>query len=537
MLPGRHIALIGAVVASHSLLAIGAGATPPAESPSQNEAAEDTPCTDPVCAATTVRRLLAEGQARAAIEAAKRLVGAFPEDPVLPTLLGAAYLAADNTMWAIRILSARVAAAPDDCEARTWLARAYLVTGMPEQAIEALDADCPADSPVVVRRAMLRSVARPGDAPRQLLEARRQRSAWAEERAALPGLTRRLDPDAMPDLVWRLEGTGGWSSNPRMGSPTDAAGTGRDGGSAMAGLDLWVRAAPELGAVARPVVEAQARLFWLFADDVKNLSYLQLSGRLGVQFRALLPRVTLSYRPDWLLLPMGFRNETGPVSYAMGHRGEVEIETGRWVTVFLGAGRRIFREMPRTRTEIDVGVGGRVPLGNVGNLVWAGAGRSYRGRHSAYNLWGGGLALSAQLRIPKGFLARLGAAFSIDAYPDSAGTPDSDLFGSPRDRRDLFFKVGASFFSPDLRGVRLGLGYDFSDRESTASRYAFDDHRVLVRLVWSGDATLTGPATAVVGPAAPMPWDAADGARGLEERVQDLLRQDEQVQRSSSCVQ
>ena len=36
---------------------------------------------------------------------------------------------------------------------------------------------------------------------------------------------------------------------------------------------------------------------------------------------------------------------------------------------------------------------------------------------------------------------------------------------------------------------------------------------------------------------APMPWEAGDGARGLEERMQDLLRQDEQVQRSSSCVQ
>mgnify|MGYP001116841650 CR=1 FL=1 len=76
-----------------------------------------------------------------------------------------------------------------------------------------------------------------------------------------------------------------------------------------------------------------------------------------------------------------------------------------------------------------------------------------------------------------------------------------------------------------------------ADRESTANRYAFDDHRVLARLVWSGDATLTGPAAAADGPAAPMAWDAGDGARGLEERVQDLLRQDEQVQRSSSCVQ
>lgn len=532
MLQRHHIALTAVVV-----LAVLAWAGEAAVAAPDSHGAQAPTCTDARCAADGVRALLAEGEARAAINLAKQYVKAFPDDPALPTLLGAAYLAADNTMWAIRTLSARVAAAPDDCEARTWLARAYLTTGMPEQAAEALDAGCPADSPVAVRRAMLLAVAEPDDAPRRLLDARHLGTAWDNEREALPGLTRRLDPDALPDLVWRVEGTGGWSSNPRMGSPTDAVGVGKDGGSAMAGLDLWIRAAPELGAVVRPVAEAQARLFWLFADDVENLSYLQLAGRLGVQFRALMPRVTLSYRPDWLLLPMGFRNETGPVSYAVGHRGEIEIETGRWATVFVGAGRRIFRELPRTRTEVDVGVGGRVPLGSVGNLVWAGAGRAYRARHPAYNLWGGSLALSAQFRIPKGFLARLAAAFSIDAYPDSAGRPDNDMFGSTKDRRDLFFKVGASFFSPDLRGVRVGVGYDFSDRESTASRYTFDDHRVLVRLVWSGDATLTGPSQATIGPAAPMPWDAGGGARGLEERVQDLLRQDEQVQRSSSCVQ
>ncbi len=533
MLQGRNIALTMAVVMAVMAWADNALFAAP---DSAGDLAAPA-CTNARCAADEIRTLLVEGQARAAIDLAKQHAKAFPDDPALPILLGAAYLAADNTMWAIRTLSARVAATPDDCEARTWLARAYLTTGMPDQAREALDADCPAEAPVAVRRAMLLAVADPANAPQRLLDARRNKAAWEDERGALPGLTRRLSPDVVPDLLWRLEGTGGWSSNPRMGSPTDAVGVANGGGSATAGLDLWVRVAPELGAVARPVAEAQARLSWLFANDVENLSYLQLSGLLGVQFRALTPRVTLAYRPDWLMLPMGFRNETGPVSYAVGHRGEVEIETGPWATVFLGAGRRIFRELPRTRTEVDISVGGRVPLGSVGNLVWAGAGRAYRARHPAYNLWGGSLALSAQFRIPKGFLARLGASFSVDAYPDSAGKPDNDIFGSTKARRDLFFKVGPSFFSPDLRGVRIGVGYDFSNRESTASRYTFDDHRVLVRLVWSGDATLTGPATAAVGPAATMAWEAAGGSRGLEERVQDLLRQDEQVQRSSSCVQ
>ena len=101
----------------------------------------------------------------------------------------------------------------------------------------------------------------------------------------------------------------------------------------------------------------------------------------------------------------------------------------------------------------------------------------------------------------------------------------------------MLFRVGPAFFSPDLKGVRIGLGYDYSNRLSTAQNYAFDDHRITLKVAWTGDKMLWGPGLADSAPIIDMPWDTSSGSTGLEERVQDLLRQDEQVQRSSSCVQ
>ncbi len=495
-------------------------------------------CQDLDCAIKEIQELIASDQGKAAVEAAKNYSKAFPDDRGIQVLLGVSYLTADNTMWAIRVLTRHVQNHPDDCEARTWLARAYLTTGKPDMASEALkDPACSDGSPVAVRALMLKAVATPEDTHNLLLKARKSKSAWKIERLALPSLIARQDSSYMPDLSWRLEASGGWTSNPRMGSPTDATSDSSAGGSALSGLDFWLNLSPETGIVIRPVLEFQTRMFWLFAKDTRKLSYVQLGGKVGLQVWASSPRIILSYRPDLVIMPLGFRNEAGPVSFSAGHRGELEIEISRWVTAFFGAGRRIFRELPRTRTEVDLALGGHVPLGKIGNLVWAGAGRVYRARHPAYNLHGASLALSTQFRLPKGFLAKASASFSADWYPDSAGFGGIDIFGSATARRDLLFRVGPAFFSPDLKGVRIGLGYDYSNRLSTAQNYAFDDHRITLKVAWTGDKMLWGPGLADSAPIIDMPWDTSSGSTGLEERVQDLLRQDEQVQRSSSCVQ
>ena len=122
---------------------------------------------------------------------------------------------------------------------------------------------------------------------------------------------------------------------------------------------------------------------------------------------------------------------------------------------------------------------------------------------------------------------------------------DYDRFdtGGDRNRRDFFVKATLEAWSPPLfpvwRGTtqKLGVSYDFSDRESTAANYDYMDHRVLLRLAltFSSDVELPGISPDL--PVAPLPWAGGEAGGGFDDRIQDLLRQDEEVMRSSSCVQ
>jgi len=81
--------------------------------------------------------------------------------------------------------------------------------------------------------------------------------------------------------------------------------------------------------------------------------------------------------------------------------------------------------------------------------------------------------------------------------------------------------------------VKLGLFYEFANRDSTAHPYAYTDHRLLAKLIWNFTADPWLPAA--VSPVDHVAIDYGLGARELGERVQDLLRQNEDVQRSASC--
>jgi hypothetical protein len=117
---------------------------------------------------------------------------------------------------------------------------------------------------------------------------------------------------------------------------------------------------------------------------------------------------------------------------------------------------------------------------------------------------------------------------SYDLYPRSAGYFDL------AERRDVLLKLSASAFTPPFRDQsKLGFTYEFSDRDSTANAYANTDHRLLAKLIWTFTADPWLPAA--VSQSDHVALDYGLHNRELAERVQDLLRQDESVQRSSSC--
>jgi hypothetical protein len=279
-------------------------------------------------------------------------------------------------------------------------------------------------------------------------------------------------------------------------------------------------------------VEAEARAIGFSADAGHDLSYLMLGGRPGLLLGAAGRQLLVAYRHEALLLAADDRYAAGPLWFYGAHRGELELELGPALTLFGGVGQRDFRELGRSRLEVDGGIGTGLDAGRRVRLVGALSGRFHDARKSAYDLRGGSLLLLAEVSLLRGWSMRAGALASADHYPRSGGYFDRATDSA---RRDLLLKLSASGFSPRLAGqLKLGLTYEFARRDSTAAPYDYQDHRVLAKLVWSftGDPWLP----AAVSPADHVALDHGLRAGELQERVQDLLRQDEAAQRSSSCL-
>jgi hypothetical protein len=252
-----------------------------------------------------------------------------------------------------------------------------------------------------------------------------------------------------------------------------------------------------------------------------------LGGRPGVLLGRGQRRALLAYRYESLLLAGDDRYQSGPLWFYDAHRGELEIEFSG-LTVFGGIGKRSFRQIGRSRLEADGGMGGAFKVGSRLRLLGALSGRFYDAKNDAYDLRGASLLIAADFRLPRHWTTRVGFLASEDLYPHSTG------YFSPDKRHERLLKMSASAFSPPLRDhLKLGLTYEFSTRESTAQPYAYTDHRLLAKLIWTFTADPWLPAA--VSPSDHVALDYGLNSGEQTERVQDLLRQDEAVQRSSSC--
>jgi hypothetical protein len=364
-----------------------------------------------------------------------------------------------------------------------------------------------------------------------MARARAQAQAFAGDRAALDGLSAIVEPDRLRPLRWRMELGAGTSSNAALGSandPTSSAGV----ASGLFTVNAWVQVAPDFGGVLRPALEFGPRVTRYSASGARDLSFVNLTGRVGVLLDWGLPRLLLAYRPDFLRLDLGDRFGAGPLWSVGAHRGELEVELAPWLMAFGGAGERAFRELGRTRAEVDLGVGGGAALLARLSLLWAASWRKHWARDVAYDLDGASAIVGLQAALPAAVSARLHLSFGADFYPSSAG------FFAAAARRDLAFKVAPALWSPPLPGgVRLGVSYEYSQRWSTAQAFEGSDHRATLRLLWTGATDLGGPAVSPREPLGELRWaggrESGDGGDG--DRIQDLLRQDEQVRPSCGC--
>ena len=493
-------------------------------------------CRDEPCAIAAARCALAAGDSAEAIDVARAALTAWPDSGPLHVLAAAAYLGADNPLWALRTLLRRVSAAPDDCVAATWLAWTRLRLDQPEGAADLLaDPRCASPDAAGTRALLVRALAHhklgASDAATAGLDrARHQPVIDATDAPALAALSRAAEPDRLRHVTWRLEAAAGYSTNPLLGAPNDPAVAAATEGSGLVQLDAWVRLAPDLGGPLRPLLELQPRVVRFLAIGAEGLSTLVASGRAGLVMGRDLPRATLAYRPDYVLLEQGDGYSAGPLWYYGAHRAELEVELSRSLVLFAGGGHRAFRELGRGRWEADLGAGGGAALTSGAALLWAVTTRAHTANDKGYDVLGATAVFSLDVRLPATLWARANGGVGVDVYPRSEGA-----FGIAGVRRDLAVRAGAQLGASPEPGLRVGLGWDMTWRDSTVPEFAATDHRVTLRVAWSGDADVTGPDAVEGALLAPLGWGLGPGEGGAAERVQDLLRRDEQVRPGCGC--
>jgi hypothetical protein len=477
------------------------------------------------------------GQGAQSIPQLKAEIERKPLSTGLRLALARAYLDDGNDFWALRTVAAAADLHPEDCNLSLWLAWIQLRQGAFEQAREVLDGACSHWQPELARRALLfamleQQVGSHAEAQARLDEARAADFVYPEDRAAIGQLQDKLEPGHAPPLAGRLEVGLGWATNARAGSPSDPIAAAEAKSSPVEQTALWVRFMTPGHSWLRPSLEGEMRSLGYAAAAGRDFSYLTLGGRPGLQLAWGKRRALVAYHYESLLLAGGDRYESGPLWYSDSHRGEVELELSSGLMVFGGLGKRNFREMGRTRNEADGGVGGTFNVGSRTHLLGVLSGRYQDAANDAYDLRGASLLVAADVRLNSRLSARAGLLASGDFYPRSAGYFDPDA--STTKRRDLMLKLSASAFMPLLGDqVKVGLTYEFSKRDSTAQPYAYTDQRLLAKLIWSFTADPWLPTAA--SPVDHVAMDYGLGATALEERVQDLLRQNDDVQRSLAC--
>jgi hypothetical protein len=486
--------------------------------------------------------LLEQGEARAALTLLKAAHEAAPDDDRLVRAVAAAYLAQGNSHWATRRLLDQLERHPEDQRSRAWAAWILIREGDLRRARGLLEDGSPAPGPLELRFdlldvALIELEGEPDVARQELLGALRpRRRPFAEDRALIQDLRRRLLGDHGRPLSARAQLSVGFTSNAAQSSPEDVGASEGDGSPAapVIAADLVLRLEPWTSRWIRPLGELRARLFAPLMPTTLDHSWADLGARAGLELGGRGPRLTLAWSGELLALHGGdIYKDPGPRWFLESHRGELEFTPTPELQLFFGAGRRIYRERPRTRTEVDGGVAILPPLPGGWGLAIVAVGRWYDAREDAWD--GGGATALARVAapLPGGGFVKLKVLGGVDHQPDSAA-----WYLSPVARTDVLVKAQLGPWSPLLPGgVRLGASYGFTGRHSTIDDYGYTDHRLLGELRWEGAWHPFAVRPVLPDDERwPLPWGLDDSSASGLDRVRDLLRQEDSARRGSSCV-
>jgi hypothetical protein len=356
---------------------------------------------------------------------------------------------------------------------------------------------------------------------------------YAEDRELLDTLTARYVPQRAPLLAWSLDLAGGYSSQPLASAPLDEQSQ-QQSGSAVGLLSLRVHSVIPTGSAVQPVVDGRINAQQLTASTASRYSYRQLALRPGLLLGGARPRLELRYAAEAVHLQQGIGYTTSPIWYSEAHRAEFEIDATDRFVAFGGLGYRLFRERVRTRWELDEGLAWALPVRQRIDLLLGGSARWYSARASAYTQLGATALAQLDVRLLTDLGLRETIALSGDTYPHSEGYFSSAEGAA---RREALLRATTGLWWPANRALRGALEYTYARRDSTAAAYDYRDHRVLLRLLWASDSDRLGSTQVPREGRVTLETGRRAGAgQDRSQAIRELMRQDESVQRGSSCM-
>lgn len=482
--------------------------------------------------------LKGKGQVEAAQELLSRWVEQHPSSELIATARAELYLAAENPFWALKILSEYQAAHPPACEARLFAVRVQVEQANLEQAEELLkEGGCEQPDAIRVRGLLLQAeIAELRDqavqAKQLVAEAEAIKERYEEDDDRLAVLERSYDPHRQPLWTFAFDAGLGYASTGLGQAPLEIATTRPTQGSAIGVVNLSARALWPKPGIVRPLAELELLAVEEFNDNTRDLSLQQPALRVGAQFGRKIPRLEVTYGFDFVNFDRG-GDEAGGF-YSSAHRGAYRFELGHHFVSFGQVGYRQFRDERMTRVESEQGLRKQFDLSDTLGLGLGTALRVYRAEHQAFDQVGltGFAALSIQ--APKGYSIQQSLSVAADRFPQSAGFY---ALGAPH-RSEVQLRAKMALVSPERAGVRLSLSYEYDKRDSNVGAYEWSDHRTLLSLSYRTNhdewrARRIGPEGRV-----PMRHEKETPVAVEPETrsVREVLRQDEELRRNSSCL-
>ncbi|GEM_PF-750729 len=523
--------------------------------------------------------LVEDGRFREAMLCLKALPPGAMDESENAYLLARVYQGMGNVVWTRRTLESLLSRNPADCEVRAWLVWVLLsqsnyreadailselmaeAQGTPEggaavQVTEenlveaerwlfAEDASwsperCPATELDLARWILLKSVValQAGELETARLLVRRMKftpALYPEDVALLVNTRSALWPLRQAPIQVSLSGEAGWTSNALLGSPADPTASDENPASPRSDLRGWGRVRLGNSALGS-FLESDARITSFYAEVASEHGYFQQSIRSGAELALDSLVAQLAYRYEYLVLNGADRYGEVPYLFYTAHRAEFDADFQGGLSLFGGGGRRLFRQMGRTRWEADLGAG----------FLWAASGpfsgavalsaRYQKAQFEAFDMFGATVLASAAMTTAQHWVLRLVVTAMADVYPNSKGDAGVEAFNEVGGREEVLARARLSVTSPPLfDSARASLWYEWTTRDSTAASYDFSAHTIMAGLSWNFRTDPWVPPSQAPQGHRALPYALEDSIHADGDRLRDLLRRDEDAQKGCSC--